>query len=193
MYFLLTTQLTTWCRHLTWPKLAVGAVVLQDNKILLVKRKYPPSAGWWSVPGGHVEEGETLENAVLRELQEETGLIGCDPKLIALTEYISRRNGIVKYHYLIVDYLITSIKGKLKKSDEVLDIGFFDLTDALCMNITLTTRKLINYILRDGLPSNGRIYVVKIILDESNCEAVTGELMRESSAIIGREIMLSDR
>ena len=178
---------------MSWPKLAVGAVVLQGSRILLIKRKYPPSAGWWSVPGGHVEEGETLEDAVLRELQEETGLIGVNPKLVALTEYISRRHNSVKYHYLIVDYLITSIRGDLKRSDEILDIGFFDLTDALCMNITLTTRKLINHILRDGLPGNGRIYVIKVVLDESNREAVASELIKESSTIIGREIKITNK
>ena len=167
--------------------------MLQDSKILLVKRRYPPSAGWWSVPGGHVEVGETLEEAVLRELHEETGIVGISPKLIALTEYISRRHDFIKYHYLIVDYLITSFSGSLKRSDEVLDLGFFKLDDALCMNITLTTRKLINYLLRNGVPEDNRVYIIKVVLDDSNRDAVAKELIRESANILGKEIKIIHR
>ena len=176
-----------------WPKLAVGAVVLKDNNILLVKRKYPPSAGWWSVPGGHVEEGELLEDAVIRELREETGLLGADPKLLALTEYISIKQGSIKYHYLIVDYLITSFSGELRGSDEVLDVGFFNLVDSLYMNITLTTRKLINCILRSGLPRNGRVYLIKVVITDANYDEVVKELIKESSEVIGKEVRVINR
>lgn len=175
---------------LDWPKLAVGAVVLHNDEILLVKRRYPPSAGWWSVPGGHVEAGETLEEAVVRELHEETGIRGAEPKLIALTEYISRRRGSLKYHYLIVDYLITSYSGNLERSDEILDVGFFNLREALLMNITLTTRKLINNMIRNGLSRSNEVYVIKVVLDDRNRDAVTRELIRESAEILGKEIRI---
>jgi len=171
-----------------WPRLAVGAVVIKDNNILLVKRKYPPSAGWWSIPGGHVEEGELLEDAVIRELHEETGLLGINPKLLALTEYISIRGGTLKYHYVIVDYLISSFKGELRKGDEVLDISFFNLADALYMNITLTTRKLINNILREGLPEGDKIFIIKVVITDANYDEVVRELLNESSKVLGREV-----
>lgn len=140
-----------------WPKLAVGAIVLREGKLLLVKRKYPPSPNYWSIPGGHVEPGEPIEKAVIRELEEETSLKASKVKLYAITEFIRLNKDLsIRYHYVILDYLILDAIGEVKANEESLDIGFFTLNEALKMDVTDTTRELINILMNDNLenPTN---------------------------------------
>jgi 8-oxo-dGTP diphosphatase len=147
-----------------WPKLAVGAIVIDEGKrILLVERRFPPAAGWWSIPGGHVEKGESLEEATLRELEEETGLKGDIVKPLALTEYIAREGNTIKYHYVIFDFLVKPLGGSLRPDHESTNVGFFNLLDALEMKITITTRKLLHVILTEGL--EGKFYHLKTDID----------------------------
>lgn len=81
------------------PELCVGAVAVRGNDLLMVRRGHGPAAGEWSVPGGRVERGETMAEAVVRELEEETGLVGlCGPQL-GWVERIDDR-----YHFVIVDF-----------------------------------------------------------------------------------------
>ena len=84
------------------PELCVGAVVVRDGSILLIRRGTPPGEGLWSVPGGRVQQGESLADAVCRELREETGLHGEVGDAVGWTELIGRRR-----HYVVVDYRVT--------------------------------------------------------------------------------------
>jgi len=135
-----------------WPRVAVGAVVLRDGRILLIKRRYPPSPNLWSIPGGHIEAGEPVLTALFRELEEETSLKASKASLLAITEYIRlRKDYSVKYHYVILDYLITDAEGEPMANEESLGIGFFKFEDALKLELTDTTKELIRLIMSEGV------------------------------------------
>jgi mutator protein MutT len=89
----------------------IGAIIIQNGKILLEKRKNDPGRGKWSIPGGLVELGESVEQTVIREVQEETGLVVDAPELIDVVNQTTLdESGKVKYHFVIVDYVV-KLKG----------------------------------------------------------------------------------
>jgi len=95
------------------PLVGVGAVVVQEGRVLLVRRGTELLRGHWSLPGGLVDVGETLTEAVAREVREETGLIVEPIELIELLDRIHREGGRVRYHYVIADYLCRVAGGEL--------------------------------------------------------------------------------
>jgi ADP-ribose pyrophosphatase YjhB (NUDIX family) len=112
------------------PVVGVGAVVVEGGKVLLVKRKYEPLAGQWSIPGGGVEVGETLTDCVAREIREETGLdITVGPVVEVLDRIMRDDEGRVRYHFVLVDYLCWVEGGALQPASDVLDARFVDPAD----------------------------------------------------------------
>ncbi len=145
----------------------VGAVVIMDGKILLIRRGAEPNRGGkWSVPGGMVEPGEDPDRAVLRELQEETGIIGRSMGLFGVYQYIERdKEGRVKYHFLLLDYLVEPIGGEPRASSDATELKFIDLREALNLDLTDTARQLIMDLVDSGLrPCGGGLikYVNKV-------------------------------
>lgn len=129
------------------PLAAVGAVIKKGGRVLLVKRRFEPSREKWSIPGGLVELGERVKDAVKREIYEEVGLKIRLIRLIDVVDNIVRdEDGRVRYHYIILDYLAVPKGGVLRWNEEALDIGWFTPNEAAKLNLTKTSRHLLRKI-----------------------------------------------
>jgi ADP-ribose pyrophosphatase YjhB (NUDIX family) len=100
------------------PLIGVGAVIVNEGRVLLVQRGREPLKGHWSLPGGLVEVGESLQTAVIREVEEETGLLVEPIELIELLDRIHREGERIRYHYVIADYLCRMTGGALKAASD---------------------------------------------------------------------------
>lgn len=105
------------------PEVAVGGIALRGGEILLIRRDQAPSRGCWSVPGGRVEWGETLEEALVREVAEETGLTVQAGALAGIVE----RRYLPDFHYVILDYYVTPQSGELRPGGDVSDARWVPL------------------------------------------------------------------
>lgn len=107
------------------PIVGVGAVIIENGRVLLVKRARPPLLGRWSLPGGVVELGETLRAATEREALEETGLaVHAEEVLEVLDRIIPGENGRTQYHYVLVDFLCRKTGGELRAGGDAADVAW---------------------------------------------------------------------
>ncbi|NHJ21954.1 MAG: NUDIX domain-containing protein [Candidatus Lokiarchaeota archaeon] len=94
------------------PLVGVGVMLTRNNTLLLVKRKFDPDAGYWAIPGGHLDLGERVEDAAEREAYEETGFIVKVSKLAGIINKIMYDNeGKVEYHYVLINYFVEQVEG----------------------------------------------------------------------------------
>ncbi len=137
------------------PILAVGAVVVREGKVLLVKRAKEPGRGLWSLPGGAVQSGEALKAAVVRELREECGIEVAVEQVCEVAErIIPDAEGRMRYHYVILDYRARWLRGDLIPSAEVKDAHWVDPADLPQYQMTRGTADAIRRLLArrdDGL------------------------------------------
>jgi ADP-ribose pyrophosphatase YjhB (NUDIX family) len=107
-------------RYPAYPLLGVGALIFQDDAILLIERGQEPLKGHWTLPGGLVEAGEKLDAAVRREILEETGLVVTPLEVVEIFERIMPDGGgRTEYHYVIIDYLCEIAGGALQAASDV--------------------------------------------------------------------------
>lgn len=100
---------------------AIGAVVVKDADVLLVMRGKDPGYGEWSIPGGAIRVGETLEQAVIRETKEEVGILIEPVGLVeALDRIIHDKRGMILYHYILLDFLCLYRSGRLKAGSDAI-------------------------------------------------------------------------
>ena len=130
------------------PRVAVGAVVIDGGKVLLVLRGKAPAKDMWAIPGGSVDLGETLQAAAEREVLEETGLEIRAGEIIYAFEKIEQdQAGQVRFHYVILDLLAEALDpaSPLEPADDVSDAGWFSLADLDHLNLPVsdTTRTLL--------------------------------------------------
>jgi ADP-ribose pyrophosphatase YjhB (NUDIX family) len=116
----------------TKPVVGVGAVIVDDKRrVVLVKRRYEPLAGQWSLPGGGLEIGETLEAGTAREVREETGLVvDVGPVVEVFDRILADESGRVRYHFVLVDYLCRPREGRLHAGTDVAEVALVE-PDAL--------------------------------------------------------------
>jgi len=123
------------------PVVGVGAVVISKGKILLEKRKNEPGKGKWSIPGGVVDLGESPEQAVVREVMEETCLEVDAPRLIDVVSDVSLdETGKVKYHFVIIDYLVAVKHGEPKAASDADALVWVPLNEVKAYDLTRSFR-----------------------------------------------------
>ena len=124
------------------PVVGVGAVVICDGKILLEKRKNEPGRGKWSIPGGLVELGEGVEQTVVREVMEETGLEVEKPSLIDIVDNVTRdRSGEIRYHFVIIDFSVKLKGGTLKAQSDAEELRWVAFDEVEKYDLTKTFRE----------------------------------------------------
>ena len=119
------------------PFIGIGAVIVHEGRVVLVKRRFEPLAGQWSIPGGAVEIGETLEACVAREMTEETGFIVEVGPVVEVLDRITRDDdGRVLYHFVLIDYLCWPIGGELRAGSDVAEAALAEPSELAQYQLT---------------------------------------------------------
>jgi 8-oxo-dGTP diphosphatase len=147
------------------PFTGVGAIIFRGSEVLLVKRGRPPAAGKWSIPGGLVELGESLDAAVCREVLEEAGLeVRAIDLVAALDRVILDSEGRIEYHYILLDFLCEIVGGTLGAGTDADECRFVAVDDLGRYDMTRGTEQVIRSALeraRDPGPGRVSVYVAQ--------------------------------
>jgi len=127
----------------TQPIVGVGAVIVQDGKLVLVKRAVEPGKGRWSIPGGAVELGEGVRDTAIREAKEECGLdieLARDTPMDAIDNMIEGEKRRLQYHYVLLQFLARPRGGALRAGGDVTEVKWVPLEEVDTYNLTNTFR-----------------------------------------------------
>ncbi|MEZ5381222.1 MAG: NUDIX domain-containing protein [Microthrixaceae bacterium] len=120
------------------PQVAVGAVVVVDDHLLLVRRGQPPQVGRWSLPGGRVQHGELLAEAVVRELAEETGIAGVCDEQIGVAELVPSPGDDHQGHYVVIDFAVTPLDShhRIRAGSDAAEVRWVPTWDVAELDLT---------------------------------------------------------
>ncbi len=140
------------------PLVGVGAVVVAvhsaEKRVLLIRRGTAPLLGEWSLPGGVLECGETLREAVAREAREETGLVVEPSEMLGVYERVIRNDeGRVRYHFVLVDFLCHPVGGDLKAGSDAADVRWFTREELPALNLAYDANDVVLKGLAKWLPA----------------------------------------
>src|ERR1700689_2560035 len=122
------------------PLVGIGAIIIEDSRVVLVKRAHPPLQAEWSIPGGVLEVGELLREAAIREAREETGLTVEPGELLGVYDRILRdADKRVQYHYVLIDFLCRRVAGDLAAASDAAEVGWFTREELAGMKLAEDT------------------------------------------------------
>lgn len=125
------------------PLVGVGAIVVEDHRVVLVKRGHPPLLGEWSIPGGVLETGELLKEAAIREAREETGLTVEPGEILGVFDRIVREGEKILYHYVLIDFLCRRTAGELQPGSDADEVRWFSEEELPPLNLAHDTEEVI--------------------------------------------------
>lgn len=125
-------------------RVAVGAIVFKDNRVLLVRRGKPPAEDQWAIPGGRVEIGESLQESAEREILEETGIVIRALVPVYTFDVIDRdTSGRIRFHYVIVDLTAEYIRGEPRAGDDAAAARWVSSDELATLKVSSKTRQLL--------------------------------------------------
>ena len=126
------------------PIAGVGVVVFKDGKILTIKRGHEPSKGKWSIPGGRIELGETVQEAGRREVREECSIdVEIERVIDAANNIIRDENGHIKYHFVIIDLLARYVRGEVEAQTDAEECRWVTPRELAELDITSSLREML--------------------------------------------------
>ena len=129
------------------PRVGVGAVVLREGRILLVRRGAAPAQGLWAIPGGGLKLGETLQEGAEREILEETGIVIRAGEPVFTCDSLEKdRAGLLRFHYVIVDMAADYVSGDVRGGDDALEARWVSPTEMQELPVTKSTLRLLTQI-----------------------------------------------